>query len=87
MDFSGPGDQRGALAAVQVLPFHTSVSGEIVPLAVGLLAPTATQWDAEGQDTDTRALNAAGLGVITTVQLVPFHWAASVVSLSPAWSE
>lgn len=87
MEFSPARDQRGALATVQVLPFHTSVSGEIAPLAVGLLAPTAMQWDAEGQDTDTRVLNAAGLGVVTTVQVVPFHWAASVVSLSPAWSE
>jgi len=78
--------QRGAVTAVQVVPSQTSVSGDRAPLAVGLLTPTATQWAAEGQDTDTSALNVTALGVVRGVQVVPFHCSARVVSLVPAWS-
>ncbi len=58
------------------------------PVAVGLLTPTAEQKVAEVHDTEKSALNVAGLGVATLVQVVPFHWAATVVSAVPAafWS-
>ena len=69
-----------------MVPSQTSVSGDRAPVAVGLLTPTATQCVADGQETDTRALNAAGLGVVSTVQDVPFHCSARVVSLVSAWS-
>ena len=82
-----PGDHFGAVTAVQVLPFQTSVRGDTAPPAVALLAPTATQCVAEGQDTDTSALNVAGLGVVTTVQDVPANCSAKAVSVLPAWSE
>lgn len=32
-----------AVCSVQVLPFQTSASGDTVPFALGLLAPTAEQ--------------------------------------------
>lgn len=71
---------------VQVVPFQTSGSGDTAPVAVALLPPTATQCPAEGHDTDPRTLNVAGLGVVRTVQVVPFHCSATVVSASTAWS-
>ena len=70
----------GAVTVAQVLPSQTSVSGETAPLALALLPPTATQCAAEGQDTDTSVLNVAGLGVVTIVQVVPFHCSAKLVS-------
>jgi hypothetical protein len=74
------------VTTVQVAPFQTSASGDRAPVTVVLLSPTATQWAAELQDTDRRPLNVAGLGVVRTVQVVPFHWAATVVPLVLAWS-
>ncbi len=69
-----------AVCSDQVLPFQVSATGDTTPVAVGLLAPTAEQNVAEVHDTEKSALNVAGLGAATLVQVVPFHWAASVVS-------
>ena len=64
-----------------MLPFQVSASGDTAPLAVEVLAPTAEQKVGDVHDTEKSALNVAGLGVLTAVQVVPFHWAATVVSV------
>jgi hypothetical protein len=77
-----------AVCSDQVLPFQLSASGDTAPVTVALLKPTAEQKVGEVHDTERRALNVAGLGVATMVQVVPFHWAATVVSAVTAafWS-
>ena len=77
--------QRGAACTDQVIPFHVSVSGLTAPPALLAVPPTATQYAAEVQETESRTENLVGLGAASILQDAPFQCTATVVSvMSPA---
>ena len=59
-----------------MLPVHTSASGRTDPVAVAASPPTATQWLAEVHDTESSALNVAGLDVLTASARAGAAWVA-----------
>ena len=63
---------------VQLVPFHRSASGVVVPVLLDL-APTAVQARAETHEIakNPASGNPAGLGTGRMVQLVPFHRSTS----------
>jgi hypothetical protein len=70
------------------VPFHCSTRGltNVVP---GPLTPTATQKDGPAHDTPYNWLSPApvALGLVTTVQAVPFHCSIKVLlPVLVAWS-